>query len=135
MPGGLNLPWLRSGEGIIVSWGSSLGCASDGWPNDYGHLAAGPNCTVRTFFWMCHRDVMGRLAELFIDQGAPECLGSDNGSEFKAQTIRDWLKALGVRTLYIEPGSPWVDWYVESFNSELRDELLNREVFETLGEV
>ena len=83
---------------------------------------------------MSHRDVMDRLAELFIERGVPECLRSDNGSEFTAQSIRDWLKAIGVRTLYIEPGSPWENGYVESFNGKLRDELLNREVFETLRE-
>ncbi len=83
---------------------------------------------------MSHLDVMDRLAELFIERGVPECLRSDNGSEFTAQAIRDWLMALGVRTLYIEPGSPWENGYVESFNGKLRDELLNREVFETLGE-
>ena len=83
---------------------------------------------------MSYRDVMDRLAELFIDRGVPECLRSDNGSEFTAQAIRDWLKALGVRTLYIEPGSPWENGYVESFNGKFRDELLNREVFETLRE-
>ena len=82
---------------------------------------------------MSHRDVMDRLAELFIERGVPECLRSDNGSEFTAQAIRDWLKAIGVRTLYIEPGSPWENGYVESFNGKLRDELLNREVFESLG--
>ena len=83
---------------------------------------------------MSPRDVMDRLAELFIERGVPECLRSDNGSEFTAQSIRDGLKAIGVRTLYIEPGSPWENGYVESFNGKLRDELLNREVFETLRE-
>ncbi len=58
----------------------------------------------------------------------------DNGSEFTAQAVRDWLKAVGVRTLYIEPGSPWENGYVESFNGKLRDELLNVEVFDTLWE-
>ena len=56
------------------------------------------------------------------------------GPEFTAQAIRDWLKAIGVRTLYIEPGSPWTNGYVESVNGKLRDEPLNREVFETLRE-
>ena len=56
------------------------------------------------------------------------------GSEFTAGAVRDWLKAVGVKTLYIEPGSPWENGYVESFNGKLRDELLNREVFETLRE-
>ena len=81
-----------------------------------------------------HRDVMDRLTGLFIERGVPECLRSDIGLEFTAQSIRDWLKAIGVRTLYIEPGSPWENGYVESFNGKLRDELLNREVFETLRE-
>ena len=52
--------------------------------------------------------------------------------EFTAQAIRDWLKAVGVRALYIEPGSPWENGYMESFKGKLRDELLNREMFETL---
>ena len=59
---------------------------------------------------------------------------SDNGSEFTAQAVRDWLQAVGVRTLYIEPGSPWENGYIESFNGKLRDELLNMEIFDTLGE-
>ena len=74
-----------------------------------------------------------RLAELFVDRGVPEYIRSDNGSEFTAQAVRDWLKAVGVRTLYIEPGSPWENGYVESFNGKLRDELLNVEV-DTLWE-
>ena len=83
---------------------------------------------------MNHQDVLDRLAELFVDRGAPEYIRSDNGSEFTAQAVRDWLKAVGVRTLYIEPGSPWENGYVESFNGKLRDELLNVEVFDTLWE-
>ena len=75
---------------------------------------------------MNHQDVLERLAELFAERGVPEYLRSDNGPEFTAQAIRDWLKAVGVRTLYIEPGSPWENGYVESFNGKLRDELLNR---------
>ena len=63
-----------------------------------------------------------------------ESLRSDNGPEFMAQAIRDWLKTAGVKTLYIEPGSPWENGYVESFNGKRREELLNREVFETLRE-
>ena len=59
---------------------------------------------------------------------------SDNLPPEKAQAIRDWLKAIGVRTLYIEPGSPWENGYVESFNGKLRDELLQGEVLETLKE-
>ena len=64
----------------------------------------------------------------------PEFIRSDNGSEFTAQAVRDWLQAVGVRTLYIEPGSPWENGYIESFNGKLRDELLNMEIFDTLGE-
>ena len=55
---------------------------------------------------MNHPDVLDRLAELFVDRGVPEYVRSDNGSEFTAETVRDWLKAVGVKTLYIEPGSP-----------------------------
>ena len=83
---------------------------------------------------MNHQDVLDRLAELFVDRGVPEYIRSDNGSEFTAQAVRDWLKAVGVRTLYIEPGSPWENGYVESFNGKLRDELLNVEIFDTLWE-
>ena len=83
---------------------------------------------------MNHQDVLDRLAELFVDRGVPEYIRSDNGSEFTAQAVRDWLKAVGVRTLYIEPGSPWENGYVESFNGKPRDELLNVEVFDTLWE-
>ena len=74
------------------------------------------------------------MAELFVDRGVPEFIRSDNGSEFTAQAVRDWLQAVGVRTLYIEPGSPWENGYLESFNGKLRDELLNMEIFDTLGE-
>ena len=83
---------------------------------------------------MNHQDVLDRLTELFVHRGVPEFIRSDNGSEFTAQAVRDWLEALGVRTLYIEPGSPWENGYVESFNGKLRDELLNVEIFDTLWE-
>ncbi len=71
---------------------------------------------------MNHQDVLERLAELFVDRGVPEYLRSDNGSEFTARVVRHWLKAVGVRTLSIEPGSPWENGYVESFNGKLRDD-------------
>ena len=64
----------------------------------------------------------------------PEHIRSDNGPEFTAKVVRGWLKRLGVRTLYIEPGSPWENGYIESFNGKLRDELLNTEIFDTLLE-
>lgn len=80
-------------------------------------------------------DVLFRLAELFVQRGLPEHIRSDNGPEFAAKAVRHWLNRVGVRTLFIEPGSPWENGYVESFNGKLRDELLNRELFATLWEV
>lgn len=56
------------------------------------------------------------------------------GAEFTARAVRDWLQAVGVKTLYIKPGSPWENGYIESFNGKLRDELLNGEIFDTLWE-
>ena len=79
-------------------------------------------------------DVLERLMDLFIRRGIPEHLRSDNGSEFTAKAVREWLSRLGVRTLYIEPGSPWENGYIESFNGKLRDELLNGEIFDTVLE-
>ena len=81
-----------------------------------------------------HRNVLDRLAELFVRKGVPDYIRSDNGSEFTAYAVRDWLKRLGVKTAYIEPGSPWENGYIESFNGKLRDELLNGEIFDTLLE-
>ena len=74
------------------------------------------------------------LAELFLTHGLPAHIRSDNGSEFTAELVRRWLDALGVQTLFIEPGSPWENGYVASFNGKLRDELLDREIFYTLTE-
>jgi putative transposase len=79
-------------------------------------------------------DVLERLTELFVLRGVPAYLRSDNGSEFTARVVRDWLDKVGVKTLYIEPGSPWENGYVESFNGRLRDELLEREIFDTVLE-
>ena len=79
-------------------------------------------------------DVLDRLAERFVSRGTPGYLRSDNGPEFTARRVREWLAQVGVETLYIEPGSPWENGYVESFNGKLRDELLNREIFSTLRE-
>jgi len=79
-------------------------------------------------------DVLYELSELFVERGAPDYLRSDNGSEFTAQPIREWLQRLGVKTLFIEPGSPWENGYIESFNGKLRDELLNGEIFDTILE-
>ena len=80
-------------------------------------------------------DVIETLAELMTARGVPEHIRSDNGPEFTAEAIREWLRRVGAKTLYIEPGSPWENGYVESFNGKLRDELLDREVFYTLLEV
>jgi len=79
-------------------------------------------------------DVLHCLTDLFVAQRPPEHIRSDNGSEFTAQAVRQWLERTGVRTLYIEPGSPWENGYCESFNSKLRDEVLDREIFYTLKE-
>jgi len=79
-------------------------------------------------------DVIDQLYQLFLLRGVPEYIRSDNGPEFTAKAIRKWLNSLGVKTLFIEPGSPWENGYIESFNGKLRDELLNREVFTTLTE-
>ena len=79
-------------------------------------------------------DVLAVLAELFIQHGPPEHIRSDNGGEFTATAVREWLGRIGVKTLYIEPGSPWENGYCESFNGKLRDELLNGEIFYALKE-
>ena len=79
-------------------------------------------------------NVMARLTDLFTERGTPSCIRSDNGSEFTATAVREWLGRLGVETLFIEPGSPWENGYNESFNGKLRDELLNGEIFYTLIE-
>ena len=79
-------------------------------------------------------DVLEVLDDLFIRKGIPEHIRSDNGSEFIAEAVRDWLGTLEVKPLYIEPGSPWENGYVESFHGSFRDELLNGELFDTLWE-
>ena len=80
------------------------------------------------------QDVLYVLSKLFVRHGPPQHIRSDNGPEFIAQAVRDWLGKLDVKTLYIEPGSPWENGYCESFNGKLRDECLNREIFYTLQE-
>ena len=80
-------------------------------------------------------DVIHALTELFVLNGAPEHIRSDNGPEFTAKVVRGWLERVGVKTLFIQPGSPWENGYNESFNGKLRDELLNREIFYSLKEV
>ena len=90
---------------------------------------------LRTGYSLKSDDVMEVLTDLFITKGIPDHIRSDNGSEFTAKSIQAWLPKLGVKTLYITPGSPWENGYNESFNGRLRDEFLNGEVFYTLKEV
>jgi len=80
------------------------------------------------------QDVTDKLFHLFLFRGIPEHIRSDNGSEFTARVVRSWLNRLGVKTLFIEPGSPWENGYIESFNGKMRDELLNREIFTNMTE-
>ncbi len=77
------------------------------------------------------QDVIEQLFELIIFRGIPEHIRSDNGPELTAKAIRRWLNRVGVKTLFIEPRSPWENGYIESFNGKLRDELLNWEIFTT----
>ena len=74
------------------------------------------------------------LADLFLTRGTPSHIRSDNGPEFAATAVKEWIAGVGSRTAYIEPGSPWENGYVESFNGKFRDELLSCEVFNTLAE-
>ena len=79
-------------------------------------------------------DVIDVLSDLFILRGTPGHVRSDNGPEFAATAVKGWINGVGAKTAFIEPGSPWENGYVESFNGKLRDELLNMEVFNTLAE-
>lgn len=79
-------------------------------------------------------DVIDALSDLFIIRGVPGYVRSDNGPEFIAEAVREWIAAVGAKTAFIEPGSPWENGYCESFNSKLRDELLNGEIFYSLAE-
>ncbi len=92
-------------------------------------------------------NVIDALSDLFILRGIPSFIRSDNGplaiglepmapsmARFVAQAGQDWIKAVGAKTAYIEPGSPWENGYCESFNARFRDEFLNGEVFYSLRE-
>ena len=79
-------------------------------------------------------DVIDTLTDLFIIRGVPAYIRSDKGPEFIVDAVRQWIKAVGTQTAYIEPGSPWENEYCESFNARFRDELLNREIFYSLRE-
>ena len=80
------------------------------------------------------QDVIGVLAGIVAQRGAPAMIRSDNGPEFVAVAIRAWFARTGIATAYIEPGSPWENAYIETFNGKLRDELLQREIFMTVAE-
>jgi hypothetical protein len=89
---------------------------------------------IRTERRQNQETVLETLADLFLLHGPPDHIRSDNGAEFTATAVREWLHRLDVQTLFIEPGSPWENGYNESFNGKLRDELLNGEIFYTLKE-
>ena len=89
---------------------------------------------IRVGFSLKADDVLDTLSTLFLTEGVPEYIRSDNGSEFTAKITREWIGSVGVKTAYIEPGSPWENGYNESFNGKLRDELLNTEIFYTIKE-
>ena len=77
--------------------------------------------------------VIDVLSDLFILRGVPAYIRSDNGPEFIAKAVQDWIRAVGSQTAYITPGSPWENGYAESFHSRVRDELLNVEEFSNLA--
>ena len=89
---------------------------------------------VRVERHLSHEEVLEALAWLFCTRGIPDHIRSDNGPEFTAERVRQWLPKMGVQTLFIEKGSPWENGYIESFNGKMRDELLDREIFYTLKE-
>ncbi|MBD3847282.1 IS3 family transposase [Bosea sp. SSUT16] len=90
--------------------------------------------TIRIDRKLSSTDVIDVLSDLFVLRGVPGHVRSDNGPEFIARAVRDWIAAVGAGTAFIEPGSPWENGYCESFNSKLRDELLNGEIFYSLAE-
>ena len=90
--------------------------------------------TIRAKRKLNSTDVIDVLTDLFILQGIPAFIRSDNGSELIAEAVRNWISAVGAKTAYITPGSPWENGYCESFNARFRDELLNGEIFYSLME-
>jgi putative transposase len=90
---------------------------------------------IKVGYTLDAQDVLDALYKLFITEGIPEYIRSDNGSEFTAKKVQNWLKVLGVKTAYITLGSPWENGYCERFNGILRDELLDGEIFYTIKEV
>jgi len=90
--------------------------------------------TIRIDRKLKSTDVIDVLSDLFILRGVPGHVRSDNGPEFIARAVRQWIAAVGARTAFIEPGSPWGNGCCESFNSKLRDELLDGKIFHSLAE-
>ena len=90
--------------------------------------------TVKVARRLTHKDVLDVLLDLFLERGVPVHIRSDNGSEFIAKKVRQFLSRLSVKPLFIEPGSPWENGYIESFNGKMRDELLSGEIFYSLKE-
>lgn len=90
--------------------------------------------TVKINYQLKANDVLEILSNLFLSEGCPDYIRSDNGSEFTAKVLTDWLNTIKIKTAYITPGSPWENGYNERFNGILRDELLNGEIFYTLKE-
>jgi transposase InsO family protein len=89
---------------------------------------------IRIERWLRSTDVIDALCDLFILRGIPGHIRSDNGPEFIAKAVQYWLAAVGAKTAYITPGSPWENGFIESFNARLRDELLDGEIFYSLAE-
>ena len=120
------------------------------WSYDFVHHHTNDGCALRLLTLMDEHSreclsidvdrklngdrVLDRLTQLFVTRGIPAYIRSDNGPEFTSRRVREWLKKVGVKTMFIEPGSPWENGYIESFNGKLRDELLNLEIFDTLKE-
>ena len=99
-------------------------------PDEFGRECL----TIRVRRKLNSTDVIDALTDLFIIRGVPAFIRSDNGPEFIAEAVQTWIAAVGSKTAYIAPGSPWENGYVESFNARLRDELLNGEIFYSLRE-
>ena len=108
----------------MVSHGGTRGCAGFPVPKD-------TSGAIEQFrpSWVDTVDVIDVLSDLFIARGVPAHIRSDNGPEFVAKAVREWIAAVGAKTAYIAPGSPWENGYIESFNARLRDERLDGEIF------
>src|SRR6185437_11542595 len=119
----------------------SLGIKEDRYAEEEVHsrrdcreVAAGGCLAIRVARKLKAIDVIDVLSDLFILRGVPGHIRSDNGPEFVAKAVQEWITAVGAKTAYITLGSPWENGYVESFNARLRDELLDGEIFYTLRE-